>query len=189
MSGRNATADTRIAGTGLYTPPNTITNDELVESFNAFVEKWNTENAAAISAGDVEPLHPSSSAFIEKASGIKARYTVDKDGILDIDRMAPRIPPRPDSELSVLAEMAVHAARDTIKAADLAPNDIDGVICAASNLQRAYPAVAVEVQAALGIEDAFAFDMNVACASAAFGIETAVGLIRTGSRRVLMVNP
>ncbi|MBI1391671.1 MAG: beta-ketoacyl-ACP synthase III [Alphaproteobacteria bacterium] len=181
--------DVRIVGTGLFTPPNAISNEELVASFNAFVARWNADHDAEIASGETAPLSPSSAEFIEKASGIKSRYVMDKAGILDIERMAPFLPARPDEELSVLAEMAVHAARDAMKAADLGPGDIDGVICAASNLQRAYPAVAVEIQAALGIDDAYAFDMNVACASAAFGIETGLGLIRAGSRRVLMVNP
>ncbi len=180
--------DVRIIATGLYTPPQRITNDELVEAFNAFVARYNAENAAAISAGAIEPLQPSSSEFVEKASGIKSRYVVDKAGILDPARMAPRIAARADDQLSVLAEMAVKAAQDALKAADLGAADINSVICAASNMQRAYPAMAVEVQAALGV-DGFAFDMNVACASAAFGIETGLGLIRAGARRILMVNP
>ncbi len=67
--------------------------------------------------------------------------------------------------------------------------EIGAVICAASNMQRAYPAMAIEVQQALGI-DGFAFDMNVACSSATFGIKTAADFIATGSAKaVLMVNP
>ena len=182
------TADIRIASTGLYTPPHSISNAELVTAFNEYVALYNAENAEAIGAGDIEPLQPSSSEFVEKASGIKSRYVVEKAGILDPHRMAPMIPPRANEELSILAEIAVAAAKDAMEKADLSPADIDGVICAASNMQRAYPAMAVEIQAALGIEG-FAFDMNVACASAAFGIETALGLIRAGSRRILMVNP
>lgn len=181
-------ADVRIVATGLYTPPHSISNDELVAAFNAYVDEFNSKNAAAIATGDMEPLHPSSSEFIEKASGIKARYVIEKDGILDIARMAPKVAPRANEELSVLAEMAVAAAREAMRSADLKATDIDGVICAASNMQRAYPAIAVEIQDALGI-DGFAFDMNVACASAAFGIETGLGLIRAGARRILMVNP
>lgn len=181
-------ADVRIIATGLYTPPQSISNAELVTAFNEYVALFNAENARAIDAGEIEPLQPSSSEFIEKASGIKSRYVIDKAGVLDPKRMAPMIPARTNEELSILAEIAVEAAKDAMKAADLGPADIDGVICAASNMQRAYPAMAVEVQAALGIEG-FAFDMNVACASAAFGIETALGLIRAGSRRILMVNP
>ncbi len=181
-------ADVRITATGLYTPPHSISNDELVAAFNAYVEVFNKKNAPEIASGQIEPLQPSSSEFIEKASGIKSRFVMDKDGILDIARMAPHLAARPNESLSILAEMAVNAAHEAMRSADLKADDIDGVICAASNLQRAYPAIAVEIQDALGI-DGFAFDMNVACASAAFGIETGLGLIRAGARRILMVNP
>ena len=181
-------ADVRIVATGLFTPPHSISNDELVAAFNAYVDAYNAEHAAEIAAGAIEPMQPSSAEFIEKASGIKSRYVLDKDGVLDIARMAPRLSPRANDELSVLAEIAVAAARDALRAADLGPGDIDGVICAASNMQRGYPAMAVEIQDALGV-DGFGFDMNVACASAAFGIETGLGLIRAGARRILMVNP
>ncbi|GGD07349.1 beta-ketoacyl-ACP synthase III [Aquisalinus flavus] len=172
----------RIAGTGLFTPAQSISNEELVEAYNAWVDKWNAEHPAD------DPKQHSSAEFIEKASGIKARFVLDKDGILDTDRMRPSLPQRSNDELSIMAEMGVTAAREAMKAADLQPADIDAVICAASNMQRAYPAMAVEIQNALGI-DGYGFDMNVACASAAFGIQNAVGLIATGARRVLMVNP
>src|SRR5690606_30883340 len=76
-----------ISGTGLYTPAHSISNDELVESFNACSRRFNAENAAAIEAGDVQPMPESSSAFIEKASGIKSRFVTDKAGILDPERM------------------------------------------------------------------------------------------------------
>lgn len=181
-------ADVRIVATGLFTPPQSISNDELVSAFNDYVDRFNAENTAQIDAGEIEPLQKSSAEFVEKASGIKSRYVLDKAGILDTARMAPHIAPRPNEEVSVLAEIAVNAARDAMRAADLGPDDIDGVICAASNMQRGYPAVAVEIQDALGI-DGFGFDMNVACASAAFGIETGLGLIRAGATRILMVNP
>ncbi|MEM8772385.1 MAG: beta-ketoacyl-ACP synthase III [Pseudomonadota bacterium] len=181
-------ADTRIIATGLYTPPNVISNDDLVASFNQYVDEYNNSRASEIESGALEPLQKSSAEFIEKASGIKSRYVIDRDGILDTTRMSPRIEARPNEKLSVLAEIAVIAARDALKAADLKADDIDGVICAASNMQRGYPAMAVEIQDALGV-DGYGFDMNVACASAAFGIETAVGLIRAGARRILMVNP
>jgi len=178
-----------IAATGLFTPEQSISNAELVEAFNSFVERHNAANADAIAAGDVVALAPSSPEFIEKASGIKARFVMDKAGILDPEVMAPRIPERSNEELSVLAEMAVKAAQQAIKAWGKDASQIDAVLCAASNMQRAYPAMSIEVQQALGI-DGFAFDMNVACSSATFGIKTAADFIASGSARaVLMVNP
>ena len=178
-----------IAATGLYTPPNSLSNAELVEAFNAYVARHNETNAAAIEAGEVVALTPSSVEFIEKASGIKARYVVDKTGLIDPEVMRPNIPERSNDEISVLAEMAVEAAKQAIARWGKPVSEIGAVICAASNMQRAYPAMAIEVQQALGIEG-FAFDMNVACSSATFGIKTAADFVASGSARaVLMVNP
>lgn len=178
-----------IAATGLYVPPHSISNQELVTTFNAYVEGFNSTNAAAIARGEIAALLPSSAEFIEKASGIKSRHVMDKTGILDPSIMRPIIPERPNDEISILAEMAIAAAEDAIKNWGGDPKDLDAVICAASNMQRPYPAMAVEVQNALGV-GGFAFDMNVACSSATFGIKTAADFISSGSAKaVLMVNP
>ena len=182
-------SDIVISGTGLYTPANSITNAELVESFNTYVDNYNSENADSIASGELPALAHSSVEFIEKASGIKSRYLVDKAGILDPKRMAPKIPDRANDEQSVMCEMAVNAAREAMSQAGKRPEDINAVIVAASNMQRAYPAMAVEVQDALGIRG-FGFDMNVACSSATFGIQQARDSISNGSADcVLVVNP
>ena len=178
-----------ISGTGLFTPPNTITNDELVASFNTYVERFNAEHADAIAAGEMDALEPSSTEFIEKASGIKARHVMAKEPILDPEVMAPRWPERGNDELSVLAEIGVKAAQQALEAAGRDVADVDAVLCAASNMERAYPAMAIEIQQALGI-DGFGFDMNVACSSATFGIQTAADYVRAGhARSVLVVSP
>lgn len=178
-----------ISGTGLFTPPYAISNDELVTAFNAYVARYNKAHTAEIEQGTLQPLTESSAEFIVKASGIKSRFVMNKDSILDPAVMCPRIPERPNSEISVLAEIAVHAARDALKAADRKPADIDGVLVACSNLQRAYPAMAIEVQDALGIEG-FGFDMNVACSSATFGLQAAASMVQSGQARAILVcNP
>jgi beta-ketodecanoyl-[acyl-carrier-protein] synthase len=178
-----------IAATGLYTPPHALSNEELVETFNTYVERYNAAHGAEIAAGVLEPLAPSSPEFIAKASGIKSRYVVDKSGLVDPEIMRPVIPERGNDQLSVLAEMAVEAAKQAIAAWGKPVSEIGAVLCAASNMQRPYPAMAIEVQQALGIEG-FAFDMNVACSSATFGIKTAADFVAGGSARaVLMVNP
>jgi beta-ketodecanoyl-[acyl-carrier-protein] synthase len=179
-----------ISATGLFTPNDSISNEELVTSFNAYVDRYNATHADAIATGTIEALQPSSVEFIEKASGIKSRFVLSKAPILDPDVMAPRLPERPNDEISVLAEIGVAAARDALARAGRDARDVDAVLCACSNLQRAYPAVAVEIQDALGIEDGFGFDMNVACSSATFGIQTAADFIRAGNAKsVLVINP
>lgn len=183
------TATAVISGSGLFTPSETISNEELVASFNAWVDLYNDTHADKIASGEIEPKTHSSAEFIEKASGIKSRYVINKAGILDPHRMVPNIPERDNAEPSVMCEIACHAAREAMVAARVAPDEIDAVIVAASNMQRAYPAMAIEVQAALGAKG-FAFDMNVACSSATFGIQQASDAVKSGSaRRVLVVNP
>lgn len=165
-----------LTGTGLWTPEHIITNEELVDSFNAY-------------ASQHEGMALSSVEFVEKASGIQRRYVVDKQGVLDPQRMKPRILERPDEEWSLQCEISCVAARQALEAADCPAEEIDGIIIGCSNLQRAYPAVAVEVQKALGC-GGWGFDMNVACSSATFAVANAVQAVRTGfARRVLVINP
>jgi beta-ketodecanoyl-[acyl-carrier-protein] synthase len=150
-----------ISGTGLFTPGESISNEELVASFNTYVSRYNEKNRREIESGRLEALQTSSVAFIEKASGIKNRYVMEKKGILDPERMCSNIPERPDSEPSIQCEMAVEAVTDALARANKKPDDVDAVIVSCANMQRAYPAMAIEVQDALGI-NGFAFDMNVA---------------------------
>ncbi len=181
--------DIVISGTGLYTPPERITNDELVDSYNAYVELYNAEHASQIAASQITPLQPSSAEFIEKASGIKSRYVVNKSGIVDPDRLAPRLPERPNEVHSIQCEIALPAAREAMQQAGKTSADIDAVIVAASNMQRPYPAIAIEIQNALGIKG-YGFDMNVACSSATFAIQQARDTVNAGSARsVLILNP
>lgn len=177
----------RITGTGLFHPEHVITNEELVESLNAYVEQYNQDHAEQIAAGELEARRGSSAEFIEKASGVKRRYVVEKTGVLDPNRLRPRLAERSDEELSIQAEWGVIAAKQAMENAGVTAEDIDVVILACSNLQRAYPAVAIEIQTALGIQG-YAYDMNVACSAATFGLKQAYDAIKSGARRVLLVN-
>jgi len=178
-----------ISGSGLWTPAESVSNEELADSLNRYAEKFNAENASAIEAGEVDAVALSSAEFIEKVSGIKSRYVHTKDGILDIDRMCPRIPKRADDELSHQAEMAIAAARDAMRAANKTAADIDAVIVGCAYTQRSYPAIAIEVQGALGIEG-FGFDMLVACSAATFALHRGYEMLAAGTAKaVLCINP
>lgn len=178
-----------ITGTGVFVPPEVISNDALVAAFNAHADLFNAENAAAIAAGQVAAKEHSSTDFILRASGIESRYVMDKSGVLDPARMYPRLRQRSDDEPGIMAEMALDACSKALAQAGRTGAEVDLVICAASNMERAYPAIAIEIQQLLGATG-FAFDMNVACSSATFGLQAAADMIRTGSvRRALVVNP
>jgi beta-ketodecanoyl-[acyl-carrier-protein] synthase len=174
-----------ISGMGAVIPDSVVTNEELVASFNAWVDEENVRRLAT----SMPPLSRSDAAFIEHASGVRERRVHTLDGVLDPQRMTPRIPPRADDELSVMAEFGLGAARQAIEEAGVAGSDVDMVICAASHHQRPYPALAIEIQAALGAGGA-AFDMGLGCSSAVAGLHVATSLVRSGAqRRVLVVTP
>lgn len=178
-----------ISGSGLWTPKHSVSNEELVAAYNAWADKFNQDNHAAIEAGEMEAKPHSSAEFIEKASGIKSRYLYSKQGLLDIDRMHPYIEERGEHELSHQAEIAVEAAKAAMQEANKTAADIDAVIVSCAYTQRAYPAIAIEVQNELGIEG-FGFDMLVACSAATFGVHRAYEMVAAGTAGcVLVINP
>ena len=178
-----------ISGVGVWVPEHVVTNEELVSSYNAWAERYNADNAAAIAAGECAEKPLSSVDFIVKASGIQRRYAYEKAGILDIDSMAPRIARRADDELSHQGEMALAAARLAMAEAQVTAADIDLVIVSCAYTERAYPAIAIEVQERLGI-DGSGFDMLVACSAATFALHRAHDALVAGSARgVLVINP
>ncbi|RDV29414.1 beta-ketoacyl-ACP synthase III [Alteromonas aestuariivivens] len=178
-----------ISGVGVWNPEHTITNEELVNSYNAYADAYNLKHQAQIEAGELQPKPHSSAEFIEKASGIRQRYIYQKDGALDINRMRPNIPERAEEELSDQAEIALQAARKALAAANKSASEIDAVIVSCAYTQRSYPAIAIEVQHELGIKG-FGFDMLVACSAATFGMHRAYEMIAAGNARaVLVINP
>ena len=178
-----------ISGTGVFTPEESITNKELVSAYNKYAKNYNLANKDKIDLGKEFALELSNEEFIFNASGIKNRYVMDKKGILDPEIMHPILDKRSNDEPSILAEMSLKASKEALDKAGKTPEDIDVVITACSNLERAYPAISIEVQELLGIKG-FAFDMNVACSSATFAIQTAADMIRSGSAKtILIVDP
>lgn len=178
-----------LSSTGFHVPEDIITNAELVESFNTFVANYNKQHEKAIVAGETEELRESSEAFILKASGIKNRYVIDKKNILDPKIMQPLLPERANSEISFQAEMCVKAATRALQTANKKAEEVDVLIVACSAFQRNYPAIAIEVQAALGC-GGYAYDMNVACSSATFAMQAGVNALQTGNGKVaLIINP
>jgi beta-ketodecanoyl-[acyl-carrier-protein] synthase len=114
---------------------------------------------------------------------------IEKSGVLDPERMHPRLPLRGQDEVSIQAEISLLAIHEALERAGREPGEVDAVLVACSNLQRPYPAVAIEVQDALGA-DGWAYDLNVACSSATFGLQAAVDAVANEHARcAVVVNP
>lgn len=170
-----------ISGVGIYCPSDVISSVQLANTFNRYLQSIQLDKQEKIRSVDPK--------FIETVIGVKNRYVVDSKGILDPNIMHPIIRQRSDFELSLQAEMGVNAAKEALTQANKDTQNVDVVIVACTQNQRAYPSIAIEIQNSLGIKG-FGFDMSVACASATFGIQMASNIITSGqARSVLLVIP
>ena len=133
--------DIHIAGTCIWYHEDTISNDEIVLSFNSYVDNFNSNNKDKIDNGEIEKLEYSSTEFIEKASGIKTRHVIDKKNILDINKMMPSVVHEDESKMSIHAEVGIKAAKKAMDNAGVTQDDIDAVILGTSHAARNYPPV------------------------------------------------
>lgn len=178
-----------ISGTGVFTPPDAVSNDALVESYNAYAEKWNAVNATAIEAGELIAKEPSSSGFIEKASGIKSRYFMEGSGATDPERMHPHTAEGASEDWEgtpVQVQMALAAAEEALAEAKRSGEEIDMIVMSSSVWERFFPSMAIELQNILGSKG-YALDMSMACSSATFGISSAVDAINSGMANKALV--
>ncbi len=178
-----------IRSTGYWVPDEIITNDELVASYNAYATRHNETYASEIASGIRDEVPLSSAEFIVNASGIQQRRVIDKQSILDIDALHPRITPRPFEEVAYQTELALNAIRPALDKAGVGGADIDGVIVASSAQQRNFPGMSCEIQDQLGASG-FSFDLTMACASSLYGLHLANALIQTGqAERIIVSSP
>ena len=92
------------------------------------------------------------------------------------------------AEGETTSQMAVAAARAALDMAGLAPNDIDVVVVATSTPDLTFPSVATMVQAGLGMERGFAFDVQAVCAGFVYALANADALIASGqAKRALVI--
>jgi 3-oxoacyl-[acyl-carrier-protein] synthase-3 len=92
------------------------------------------------------------------------------------------------AEGETTAGMAATAARAALKDAGLRASDIDAVIVATSTADFTFPSAATMVQAELGMESGFAFDVQAVCAGFVYALSSANAMILSGqARRVLVI--
>jgi beta-ketodecanoyl-[acyl-carrier-protein] synthase len=173
------TTGASITGHGVWHPDTWLSNEELCVGFNEFVRRYNAQHAD-------HPLKESSAEFIEKASGIKGRYVEDKTGICDPDRMCPNIADRGEDQLSIQAEYAIRSAKLALEMAGRAGEDVDCVVLGAAALQRMYPALAIEVQDAIGARG-WGIDISLGCSAATGAAMVATQAVQAGTAKCALV--
>lgn len=84
--------------------------------------------------------------------------------------------------------LAIQAAKDLLKKADLDPLEIDLVIMATATPDLPVAATGVYVATQIGATNAFAYDLQAACSGFLFGMSTAASYIESGRyKKVLLI--
>lgn len=84
--------------------------------------------------------------------------------------------------------IGVEAAKEVILKTKVDVKEIDLILCATSIPAKAYPAVACEIQAATGADNAAAFDVTAACSGLIYVMSVAKAYISSGMyKKVLLV--
>lgn len=85
------------------------------------------------------------------------------------------------------SDLAIHAARAALADAGLEASDIDAIVVATATPDQTFPSTATRVQAALGMENGFAFDLQAVCAGFIFALANANAMIISGQAKRVMV--
>ncbi len=92
------------------------------------------------------------------------------------------------AEGETTSQMAEKAARAALDDAGLTPDDIDAIVLATSTPDLTFPSAASMVQAELGMESGFAFDVQAVCAGFVYALANANAMILSGqAARVLVI--
>ncbi|MBD3765025.1 MAG: ketoacyl-ACP synthase III [Rhodobacterales bacterium] len=121
-----------------------------------------------VSNADFEKMLDTSDEWIRARSGIERRHFAAAD--------------------QTTSDLAVRAARAALDQAGMGPQDLDAIILATSTADLTFPSAATMVQAALGMRQGFAFDVQAVCAGFVYALANANALIVSGqARRVLVI--
>ncbi|MCX5619370.1 MULTISPECIES: beta-ketoacyl-ACP synthase III [Bombella] len=122
----------------------------------------------AVSNDELAAQIDTSDEWIRTRTGIRQRYLVSGD--------------------ETAVSLAHKAAQNALDYAGKTADDVDAVIVATSTPDQVFPSVAVRVQAALGMERGFGFDVSAACSGFVYALSVADSMIRAGQvGRVLVI--
>ncbi|HEY9746841.1 MAG TPA: beta-ketoacyl-ACP synthase III [Oculatellaceae cyanobacterium] len=120
-----------------------------------------------ITNDDIAALVETSDEWITSRTGIRTRHVVSGD--------------------ESVADLAIEAAKQALASAGMEGSDIELIIVASSTPDTIYPAVACQVQTAIGATRAAGFDMAVACSGFVYALVVAQQFLRTGMCKTALV--
>jgi len=91
------------------------------------------------------------------------------------------------AEGQLTSDLALEAARRSLKSAGLSAADIDLVLVATATPDNTFPATATKVQAGLGMTHGFAFDIQAVCSGFIYALSVADNFIKAGQIKAALV--
>jgi len=85
------------------------------------------------------------------------------------------------------SDMGVEAVKGLLEKTGTKPEEIDLLICATVTPDMQFPATANIISDKVGIKNAFSFDMNAACSTFIFALETASKYVESGEYKKVIV--
>jgi 3-oxoacyl-[acyl-carrier-protein] synthase-3 len=91
------------------------------------------------------------------------------------------------AEKETTGDLAIHAARDALEQSGVSASEVDLIIVATTTPDNTFPATAVKVQDALGIDKGSAFDVQAVCSGFVYGLTIADSLLKAGQGTCALV--
>jgi 3-oxoacyl-[acyl-carrier-protein] synthase-3 len=91
------------------------------------------------------------------------------------------------AEEQCTSDLGALAARTCLEKAGFPIDRVEGIIVSTSSPDRVQPPTATRIQAQLGADDAFAFDMNSVCSGSTYGICLANSMIKSGQYKTILL--
>jgi 3-oxoacyl-[acyl-carrier-protein] synthase-3 len=120
-----------------------------------------------ITNDDIATLVDTSDEWIRTRTGIRTRHVVSGD--------------------ESVADLAIEATKQALASAGMEGSEIELIIVASSTPDTIYPAVACQVQTAIGATRAAGFDMALACSGFVYALVVAQQFLRTGMYKTALV--
>ena len=117
---------------------------------------------------EMETMVDTSDEWIQSRTGIKERRILKGEG-------------------KGTSDMAAEAVKVILKKKNLAPTDIELLICATTTPDYVFPATANVITDKLGMTNAFGYDVSAACSGFLFALTTAAQFIESGRYKKIIV--
>lgn len=135
--------------------------------------------ARLVAFGSYVPEHRLTNADLEQQVDTTDEWIVSRTGIRERRIAAPG---------QATSDLAILAANDILRSADIAAHEIDVVIVPTCTPDQLFPSVSAITADAIGAHTAAAFDIQAACSGFVYGLAQAVGLVEAGlAQNVLVV--